>query len=96
MDFPSFFIGLWFSDGFLEEWDDMGSTLSTLIRLAFGAMDLGSIQSMAEESPLLLVAPRPENQAMRPRNHVVKVVRKTHRKSLKRQLRSHQKSWKIS
>ena len=36
----------------------MGSTLSTLIRLAFGAMDLGSIQSMAEESPLLLVAPR--------------------------------------
>ena len=33
----------------------MGATLSTLTRLSFGALDLGSIQSVAKDSPLLIV-----------------------------------------
>ncbi|CAK9102504.1 Retrovirus-related Pol polyprotein from transposon TNT 1-94 [Durusdinium trenchii] len=37
------------------EWSDLGSRMSTLIRLAFGAMDLGTIQGLAEQSPLLLI-----------------------------------------
>ena len=37
------------------EWSDVGSTLSSLIRLAFGAMDLGAVQSVSSESPLLIV-----------------------------------------
>ena len=37
------------------EWQDVGATLSTLTRLSFGAMDLGSIQSVAKDSPLLIV-----------------------------------------
>ncbi|CAK9076751.1 unnamed protein product [Durusdinium trenchii] len=37
------------------DWADLGSRMSTLIRLAFGAMDLGAIQGLAEQSPLLLI-----------------------------------------
>ncbi|CAL1127418.1 unnamed protein product [Cladocopium goreaui] len=39
-----------------EEWSDIGATSSTLIRLAFGAMDMVAVQSVAYESPLLIVA----------------------------------------
>lgn len=38
-----------------EEWSDIGATSSTLIRLAFGAMDMVAVQSVAYESPLLIV-----------------------------------------
>eukprot|EP00435_Cladocopium_sp_Y103_P003451 s1476_g1.t1 len=38
-----------------EEWSDVGATTSTLIRLAFGAMDMVAVQSVAYESPLLIV-----------------------------------------
>ena len=41
-----------------EEWINLGARLSTLIRLSFGAMDLGEIQNVAHESPLLILAPR--------------------------------------
>jgi len=37
------------------EWVDLGSRMSTLIRLAFGAMDLGAIQNVADESPLMVL-----------------------------------------
>ncbi|CAK9101772.1 Retrovirus-related Pol polyprotein from transposon TNT 1-94 [Durusdinium trenchii] len=37
------------------EWADVGTIISTLIRLSFGAMDIGSIQHVAEDSPLLIV-----------------------------------------
>ena len=37
------------------EWQDVGATMSTLTRLSFGAMDLGAIQSVANDSPLLIV-----------------------------------------
>eukprot|EP00913_Durusdinium_trenchii_P025711 g24128.t1 len=50
----------------LTEWADVGTIISTLIRLSFGAMDIepwcraccvgqGSIQHVAEDSPLLIV-----------------------------------------
>lgn len=38
-----------------REWDDVGASLSTLIRLAFGAMDLEGIQEVSKESPLLII-----------------------------------------
>eukprot|EP00435_Cladocopium_sp_Y103_P016205 s4400_g4.t1 len=38
-----------------NEWDDVGASLSTLIRLAFGAMDLEGIQEVSKESPLLII-----------------------------------------
>lgn len=37
------------------EWTDLGSRMNTLIRLAFGAMDLGALSNLAEESPLLVL-----------------------------------------
>lgn len=37
------------------EWEDVAAILSTLIRLAFGAMDLGVIEQVCAESPLLIV-----------------------------------------
>eukprot|EP00435_Cladocopium_sp_Y103_P026129 s702_g6.t1 len=37
------------------EWSDLGNRMNTLIRLAFGAMDLGALQNLADESPLLVL-----------------------------------------
>ncbi|CAK9102503.1 Retrovirus-related Pol polyprotein from transposon TNT 1-94 [Durusdinium trenchii] len=37
------------------EWSNVGSSISTFIRMSFGAMDLAPIQTVAAESPLLIV-----------------------------------------
>eukprot|EP00435_Cladocopium_sp_Y103_P041624 s702_g11.t1 len=37
------------------EWQDVSAILSTLVRLAFGAMDLGIIEKVCVESPLLII-----------------------------------------
>lgn len=38
-----------------NEWGDVGAALSTLLRLAFGVMDMAPIQDVAEESSLLVI-----------------------------------------
>jgi len=39
----------------ITDWENVGAILSTLIRLAFGAMDLGAIEETVMESPLLII-----------------------------------------
>lgn len=39
----------------VTDWENVGAILSTLIRLAFGAMDLGAIEETVMESPLLII-----------------------------------------
>ena len=39
-----------------EDWSDSGASFSSLMRLAFGVMDLEPIQLVSRESPLLMTA----------------------------------------